>query len=85
MDGRVVAVTGGHGVLGRAVVEAALARGWRVKLSTDERGARYAGNFPAQVVREVVQQVLATAKNKRPFARPPWQWHRLWRHEGARR
>ena len=30
MDGRVVAVTGGHGVLGRAVVEAALARGWRV-------------------------------------------------------
>ena len=30
MDGRVVAVTGGHGVLGRAVVQAALARGWRV-------------------------------------------------------
>ena len=30
MDGRVVAVTGGHGVLGRAVVEAAQARGWRV-------------------------------------------------------
>ncbi|WP_237792390.1 DUF559 domain-containing protein [Corynebacterium accolens] len=33
----------------------------------------------------VVQQVMATAKNKRPFARPPWQWHRLWRHESARR
>lgn len=30
MDGRVVAVTGGHGVLGRAVVQAALTRGWRV-------------------------------------------------------
>ena len=30
MGERVVAVTGGHGVLGRAVVEAALARGWRV-------------------------------------------------------
>jgi UDP-N-acetylglucosamine--N-acetylmuramyl-(pentapeptide) pyrophosphoryl-undecaprenol N-acetylglucosamine transferase len=31
----------------QALAEAMLARGWRVKLSTDERGARYAGGFPA--------------------------------------
>ena len=30
MDERVVAITGGHGVLGKAVVEAALAQGLKV-------------------------------------------------------
>jgi UDP-N-acetylglucosamine--N-acetylmuramyl-(pentapeptide) pyrophosphoryl-undecaprenol N-acetylglucosamine transferase len=30
----------------QALAEAMLARGWRVKLSTDARGARYAGGFP---------------------------------------
>ncbi|MCP5087374.1 MAG: UDP-N-acetylglucosamine--N-acetylmuramyl-(pentapeptide) pyrophosphoryl-undecaprenol N-acetylglucosamine transferase, partial [Rhodobacteraceae bacterium] len=29
-------------------------RGWRVKLSTDPRGARYTGGFPASVIVEVV-------------------------------
>jgi UDP-N-acetylglucosamine--N-acetylmuramyl-(pentapeptide) pyrophosphoryl-undecaprenol N-acetylglucosamine transferase len=33
----------------QALAEAMLARGWRVKLSTDERGARYAGGFPEAV------------------------------------
>jgi UDP-N-acetylglucosamine--N-acetylmuramyl-(pentapeptide) pyrophosphoryl-undecaprenol N-acetylglucosamine transferase len=33
----------------QALAEAMLARGWRVKLSTDARGARYAGGFPAAV------------------------------------
>ena len=33
----------------QALAEEMLARGWRVKLSTDDRGARYAGGFPAEV------------------------------------
>jgi UDP-N-acetylglucosamine--N-acetylmuramyl-(pentapeptide) pyrophosphoryl-undecaprenol N-acetylglucosamine transferase len=39
----------------QALAEALLARGWRVRLSTDDRGARYAGGFPEAVVREVVE------------------------------
>jgi UDP-N-acetylglucosamine--N-acetylmuramyl-(pentapeptide) pyrophosphoryl-undecaprenol N-acetylglucosamine transferase len=38
----------------QALAETMLGRGWRVTLSTDARGARYAGAFPAEVVREVV-------------------------------
>jgi UDP-N-acetylglucosamine--N-acetylmuramyl-(pentapeptide) pyrophosphoryl-undecaprenol N-acetylglucosamine transferase len=41
--------TGGHMFPAQALAEAMLARGWRVKLSTDERGARYAGGFPDAV------------------------------------
>jgi UDP-N-acetylglucosamine--N-acetylmuramyl-(pentapeptide) pyrophosphoryl-undecaprenol N-acetylglucosamine transferase len=33
----------------QALAEAMIAKGWRVKLSTDARGARYAGGFPAEV------------------------------------
>ena len=46
--------TGGHMFPAQALAEAMVARGWRVKLSTDARGARYAGGFPASVP---VQQV----------------------------
>jgi len=46
--------TGGHMFPAQALAEALLARGWRVVLSTDVRGARYAGGFPAQVRRQVV-------------------------------
>ena len=38
----------------QALAEAMLARGWRVKLSTDARGARYAGGFPQAVAVEQV-------------------------------
>jgi UDP-N-acetylglucosamine--N-acetylmuramyl-(pentapeptide) pyrophosphoryl-undecaprenol N-acetylglucosamine transferase len=38
----------------QALAEAMLARGWEVTLSTDERGARYAGGFPAAVTRRMV-------------------------------
>jgi UDP-N-acetylglucosamine--N-acetylmuramyl-(pentapeptide) pyrophosphoryl-undecaprenol N-acetylglucosamine transferase len=38
--------TGGHMFPAQALAEARLARGWRVRLSTDARGARYAGGFP---------------------------------------
>jgi len=46
--------TGGHMFPAQALAEAMLARGWRVKLSTDDRGARYAGGFPAEVTVERV-------------------------------
>jgi UDP-N-acetylglucosamine--N-acetylmuramyl-(pentapeptide) pyrophosphoryl-undecaprenol N-acetylglucosamine transferase len=46
--------TGGHMFPAQALAEALLARGWRVALSTDARGARYAGGFPAAVPVQVV-------------------------------
>jgi UDP-N-acetylglucosamine--N-acetylmuramyl-(pentapeptide) pyrophosphoryl-undecaprenol N-acetylglucosamine transferase len=47
--------TGGHMFPAQALAEEMLARGWRVKLSTDDRGARYAGGFPDPVRIEVTQ------------------------------
>ncbi|MEX0301534.1 MAG: UDP-N-acetylglucosamine--N-acetylmuramyl-(pentapeptide) pyrophosphoryl-undecaprenol N-acetylglucosamine transferase [Leisingera sp.] len=41
--------TGGHMFPAQALAEMMLARGWRVKLSTDARGARYTGAFPDAV------------------------------------
>lgn len=38
----------------QALAEEMLARGWRVKLSTDARGSRYTGGFPDAVEIEVV-------------------------------
>ncbi|MDO5641457.1 MAG: UDP-N-acetylglucosamine--N-acetylmuramyl-(pentapeptide) pyrophosphoryl-undecaprenol N-acetylglucosamine transferase [Paracoccus sp. (in: a-proteobacteria)] len=46
--------TGGHMFPAQALAEVLLADGWRVVLSTDDRGARYAGGFPDAVRREVV-------------------------------
>ena len=46
--------TGGHMFPAQALAEAMLARGWRVKLSTDARGARYTGGFPEAVEVNVV-------------------------------
>ena len=46
--------TGGHMFPAQALAEAMLSRGWRVKLSTDERGARYAGGYPKEVTVETV-------------------------------
>ncbi len=42
----------------QALAEAMLARGWRVVLMTDARGARYAGGFPDAV--EIVEVAAAT-------------------------
>jgi UDP-N-acetylglucosamine--N-acetylmuramyl-(pentapeptide) pyrophosphoryl-undecaprenol N-acetylglucosamine transferase len=47
--------TGGHMFPAQALAEEMLARGWRVQLSTDARGAGYAGGFPAEVERHVVR------------------------------
>ncbi len=46
--------TGGHMFPAQALAEQMLSRGWRVKLSTDARGARYTGGFPKEVEVEVV-------------------------------
>jgi UDP-N-acetylglucosamine--N-acetylmuramyl-(pentapeptide) pyrophosphoryl-undecaprenol N-acetylglucosamine transferase len=45
--------TGGHMFPAQALAEEMLARGWRVRLATDARGARYAGGFPPGVERRV--------------------------------
>lgn len=50
--------TGGHMFPAQAFAEAMLARGWRLRLSTDARGARHAGGFPEAVER--VQVSAAT-------------------------
>lgn len=47
--------TGGHMFPAQALAEAMLAKGWRVKLSTDARGARYTGAFPDAVKIEEVK------------------------------
>lgn len=47
--------TGGHMFPAQALAEEMLQRGWRVQLSTDPRGARYAGGFPEVVERQVLR------------------------------
>lgn len=50
MSGRYLIIaaggTGGHMFPAQALAEVMLRRGWRVRLSTDARGARYTGGFP---------------------------------------
>ena len=46
--------TGGHMFPAQALAEAMVRKGWRVKLSTDGRGARYIGGFPHVVAVEQV-------------------------------
>ncbi|MFK7877343.1 MAG: undecaprenyldiphospho-muramoylpentapeptide beta-N-acetylglucosaminyltransferase [Paracoccaceae bacterium] len=50
--------TGGHMFPAQALAEEMVKRGWRVRLSTDDRGARYAGAFPDAV--EIDQVSSAT-------------------------
>ena len=50
--------TGGHMFPAQSLAEVMLRRGWRVKLSTDARGARYTGSFPHSV--EITQVSSAT-------------------------
>ncbi|WGV16239.1 UDP-N-acetylglucosamine--N-acetylmuramyl-(pentapeptide) pyrophosphoryl-undecaprenol N-acetylglucosamine transferase [Fuscovulum ytuae] len=52
--------TGGHMFPAQALAEAMVRKGWRVKLSTDARGARYTGGFPHVVqVEEVASATFA--------------------------
>lgn len=50
--------TGGHMFPAQALAEAMLHKGWRVRLSTDPRGARYTGGFPRST--EIGQTASAT-------------------------
>ena len=50
--------TGGHMFPAQALAEEMITRGWKVVLSTDPRGRRYAGGFPAAV--RVVQTASST-------------------------
>lgn len=64
--------TGGHMFPAQALAEAMLRRGWRVKLSTDARGARYTGGFPHVVQIDQVSSATfarggAVAKAAAPF------------------
>ena len=57
----------------QALAETMLARGWRVTLMTDARGARYAGGFPDRVVVQKIASATfarggASAKLQAPFA-----------------
>ena len=65
--------TGGHMFPAQALAQEALRRGWRVTLSTDARGARYAGGFPDAVERREVKAATfarggIAAKLSAPFA-----------------
>ncbi|MEM6385918.1 MAG: UDP-N-acetylglucosamine--N-acetylmuramyl-(pentapeptide) pyrophosphoryl-undecaprenol N-acetylglucosamine transferase [Pseudomonadota bacterium] len=52
--------TGGHMFPAQALAEVGLSRGWRVTLSTDPRGARYATGFPSSVsIRQVTSATPA--------------------------
>lgn len=55
--------TGGHLFPARATAEVLSKRGWSVRLVTDERGARHAGDFPG----EGVYQIAASS----PFVKNP--------------
>ncbi|MDU8909903.1 UDP-N-acetylglucosamine--N-acetylmuramyl-(pentapeptide) pyrophosphoryl-undecaprenol N-acetylglucosamine transferase [Aestuariicoccus sp. MJ-SS9] len=79
--------TGGHMFPAQALAEVLLRRGWRVRLSTDARGVRYAGGFPPAVdIEEVSSATFArggvAARALAPFrilagiAAMAW---RLWR------
>ena len=64
--------TGGHMFPAQALAEAMLAKGWRVKLSTDARGARYTSGFPDAVeIEEISSATFArgglVAKLQVPF------------------
>ena len=56
--------TGGHLFPAQALAEALQARGWRIVLATDERGAAYAGAFPAE---ERIPLSAATFKRGDPL------------------
>lgn len=52
--------TGGHMFPAQALAEVMIRKGWRVRLSTDARGALYAGGFPHLVeVRQVASATFA--------------------------
>ncbi|CAN5184284.1 undecaprenyldiphospho-muramoylpentapeptide beta-N-acetylglucosaminyltransferase [soil metagenome] len=56
--------TGGHMFPAQALAEALTARGWRIALATDERGAQYASAFPSE---RRIPMSAATYRNGDPI------------------
>ncbi len=56
--------TGGHMFPAQALAEAMLRRGWRVKLTTDARGARYTGGFPQATQIEEISSATFGCRNQ---------------------
>lgn len=65
--------TGGHMFPAQALAEEMLSRGWRVKLSTDPRGARYAGGFPEAVERVILRSATFTGRGTMAKLAAPFQ------------
>jgi len=65
--------TGGHMFPAQALAETMLARGWRVRLATDARGARYAGAFPIEVERRIVRAGTTQRSGVRSKLKAPFQ------------
>ena len=55
--------TGGHMFPAQALAEVMLRKGWRVKLTTDARGARYTSGFPHAVEIEEVSSATFAASS----------------------
>ena len=57
--------TGGHMFPAQALAEQMLDRGWRVKLFTDARGARYTGGFAEAVEVHTLRSATFAGRNIR--------------------
>jgi len=57
--------TGGHLFPAEALAHALIERGWSVHLATDDRAARFAGNFPAEKIHAIAS---ATFGSRNPVA-----------------
>lgn len=71
--------TGGHMFPAQALAEHMLAQGWRVKLSTDARGARYTDGFPDAVQIETVASSTFARGGIANKLKVPFQILRGWR------
>ncbi|MEO1331119.1 MAG: undecaprenyldiphospho-muramoylpentapeptide beta-N-acetylglucosaminyltransferase [Pseudomonadota bacterium] len=65
--------TGGHMFPAQALAQEMLRRGWRVALSTDERGLRYADGFPDAVERRETKAATLSQGSLLDKARAPFE------------
>lgn len=68
--------TGGHMFPAQALAEEMLRAGWRVKLMTDARGARYTGGFPHSTEIEVIDSSTFARGGLRAKLAAPWHLFR---------
>jgi UDP-N-acetylglucosamine--N-acetylmuramyl-(pentapeptide) pyrophosphoryl-undecaprenol N-acetylglucosamine transferase len=68
--------TGGHMFPAQALAEEMLRAGWRVKLMTDARGARYTGGFPHMTEIETVDSSTFARGGVRAKLAAPWHLFR---------